>query len=107
MEVTDDRWEYKTDRDKDATVRRYKARYVGKGFSHVSGLDYTDTFALVAQVKAIRALLEVENTAGELVRLGGSYVQDGTGEYGEQHGGCWDTEGHKEGGEDRSPATGG
>ena len=36
---------------------RNKARLVAKGFSQVEGLDFSETFALVARLEAIRILL--------------------------------------------------
>ena len=42
--------------DQDIVVRN-KARLVTKGFSQVEGLDFGETFALVARLEAIRILL--------------------------------------------------
>jgi hypothetical protein len=36
---------------------RNKARLVAQGFSQVEGLDFEETFALVADLEAIRILL--------------------------------------------------
>jgi hypothetical protein len=36
---------------------RNKARLVAQGYTHVEGLDFRETFALVAHLEAIRILL--------------------------------------------------
>ena len=41
----------------DGIVERYKARLVVKGFSQTHGIDYQETFALVAKINSIRVLL--------------------------------------------------
>ena len=43
--------------DDQGVVVRNKARLVAKGFSQVEGLDFGETFALVARLEAIRILL--------------------------------------------------
>ncbi|CAL2244404.1 unnamed protein product [Prunus armeniaca] len=42
------RWIYKTKRNSDGTISRYKARLVAQGFSQEHGLDYDETFSPVA-----------------------------------------------------------
>lgn len=46
----------------DGTVVRYKARLVAKGFTQVPGVDFDDTFAPVARMTSIRALLALAHT---------------------------------------------
>ena len=36
---------------------RYKARLIAKGYTQVQGIDYEETFSLVARYKSIRYLL--------------------------------------------------
>jgi len=43
----------------DGSLDRYKARLVGKGYTQVYGVDYLDTFALVAKLNTIRVLLSL------------------------------------------------
>ena len=45
----DCRWVYILKRDTDNQPKRYHTRLVAKGFSQIHGIDYTETFALVAR----------------------------------------------------------
>jgi hypothetical protein len=51
------RWVYRCKRDDKGTVTRNKARLVVQGFLQQEGLDYTDVFAPVARIEAIRLFL--------------------------------------------------
>ena len=51
------RWIFKIKRNADGTPNRYKARLVAKGYSQIEGIDYNDTYALVARYTSIRCLL--------------------------------------------------
>ncbi|XP_020596126.1 uncharacterized protein LOC110036103 [Phalaenopsis equestris] len=53
------RWVYKIKTKSDGFVERYKARLVAKGLSQQYGLDYEETFALVAKMTNIRSLIAV------------------------------------------------
>ena len=48
---------FRNKQDDQGVVVRNKARLVVKGFSQVQGLDFGETFALVARREAIRILL--------------------------------------------------
>ena len=43
----------------DGNVHIYKARLVAKGFKQIQGVDYDETFSLVAMLKSIRILLAI------------------------------------------------
>jgi hypothetical protein len=51
------KWVFRNKQDDQGVVVRNKARLVAKGFSQVEGLDFGETFALVARLEAIRILL--------------------------------------------------
>ena len=51
------KWVFRNKQDDQGIVVRNKARLVAKGFSQVEGLDFRETFAPVARLKAIRILL--------------------------------------------------
>ena len=43
----------------DGNVRIHKARLVAKGFKQIQGVDYDETFSLVAMLKSIQILLAI------------------------------------------------
>nr|KYP57963.1 hypothetical protein KK1_004251 [Cajanus cajan] len=51
------KWVYKNKLDESRNVVRNKARLVAKGYSWQEGIDFTETFAPVARIEAIRILL--------------------------------------------------
>jgi hypothetical protein len=50
---------YKIKTRSNVTVDRYKARLVAKGFTQEYGIDYEETFALVARLSSVRTLIVV------------------------------------------------
>jgi hypothetical protein len=57
MKVLGSKWVFKVKRDQDGNIIKFKARYVVKGFMQRFGVDYTDTYANVADIDTIRLLL--------------------------------------------------
>lgn len=53
------KWVYKNKSDEKGVVTRNKARLVAQGYTQVQGVDFDDTFALVAHLESIRLLLGV------------------------------------------------
>ncbi|GKV29667.1 hypothetical protein SLEP1_g38572 [Rubroshorea leprosula] len=53
----DSKWLYKVKFKSDGTVEWYKARLVAKGFTQIEGLDFHETFAIVAKMVIVRVLL--------------------------------------------------
>ena len=47
--VVGSKWIYKVKHAVDESVEKYKARFVEKGFSQKEGIDYEETFTLVAR----------------------------------------------------------
>ncbi|GKA61804.1 zinc finger, CCHC-type containing protein [Tanacetum coccineum] len=51
------KWIFKRKMKVDGTVEKFKARLVIQGFKQKSGIDYFDTYALVARISTIRLLI--------------------------------------------------
>ncbi|WVZ80284.1 LOW QUALITY PROTEIN: hypothetical protein U9M48_027775 [Paspalum notatum var. saurae] len=51
------KWVFRNYQDDEGNIVRNKARLVAKGYSQVEGIDFGETFALVARLEAIRFLL--------------------------------------------------
>jgi hypothetical protein len=63
VNVLGTKWVFKN-KQGDGEIVRNKARLVAKGFSQVEGLDFGETFDLVACLKAIRILLAFDTSKG-------------------------------------------
>ena len=53
------KWIYKIKTCSNGSIERYKTRLIAKCFTQEYGIDYEETFAPVARISSIRALLAV------------------------------------------------
>nr|GEW29711.1 zinc finger, CCHC-type [Tanacetum cinerariifolium] len=53
------KWFFKKKIDMDGNVHIYKARFVAKGYTQTPGIDYEETFSQVADIRAIRILIDI------------------------------------------------
>jgi hypothetical protein len=58
------KWVFKNKQGEDGEIVRNNAHLVAQGFSQVEGLDFGETFALVAHLKTIRILLAFTTSKG-------------------------------------------
>lgn len=54
--IVTNKWVLKVKRRPNGAIDRYKARLVARGFSQIHGIDYTDTYAPVANMVSIRMI---------------------------------------------------
>lgn len=59
--LIDSKWVFKIKKDSDGEILKYKARLVARGFMQRKGYDYEETYAPVARLSTVRALLAVIN----------------------------------------------
>jgi len=55
------KWVYKVKHNSDGSINRYKSRLVAKGYARI---DYEETFALVAKMATVRAVIAVAAAKG-------------------------------------------
>jgi hypothetical protein len=53
------KWIYKTKHVADGSIEKYKARFVAQSFYQKEGIDYEETFSLVARYTSIRTILSL------------------------------------------------
>jgi hypothetical protein len=64
VNVIGTKWVFKNKQGEDGEVARNMARLVAQGYSQVEGLDFGETFALVAHLETIRILLAFAKSKG-------------------------------------------
>ena len=57
--VVSSKWIYKIKHAANGSIEKYKERFVARGFSHEEGIDYKETFALVARYTSIRTIMAI------------------------------------------------
>ena len=75
--VVGSKWVFRAKKDATGKIIRYKARLVAQGFSQIPGVDYFDTFAPVARLASIRAVLAFaasEDLATGQIDIKGAYL---------------------------------
>ena len=62
--VVTSKWIYKIKHAADGSIEKYKARFVACGFSQKEGINYEETFTLVARYTSIRAIMALAAKLG-------------------------------------------
>ena len=74
------KWVYKTKFSADGSPLKYKARLAAKGYSHVHGIYYNETFAPVENMDSIRLVLTIATSKKWEVHhmdVNSSFIQGG------------------------------
>jgi len=60
-------WVYKVKHNADGSMNRYKTRLVAKGYAQTYGIDYEETYNLVAKMTTVRAIIAITIAKGWLL----------------------------------------
>ncbi len=58
------KWVYKVKHNADGFVSKYKVRLVAKGYAQTYGIDYEETYSLVAKMTIVKAIIAMAATKG-------------------------------------------
>jgi hypothetical protein len=58
------KWVYKVKHNVDESMSRYKARLVAKAYAQIYGIDYEETYSLVAKMTIVRVIIAIITTKG-------------------------------------------
>jgi hypothetical protein len=58
------KWIYKIKHAVYGSVEKFKARFVARGFTEKEGIDYDETFALVASYTSIQVIIALASVLG-------------------------------------------
>jgi hypothetical protein len=58
------KWVYKVKHNVDGFVNRYKVRLVAKGYAQTYGINYEETYNLVAKMTTVRSIIAMATTKG-------------------------------------------
>jgi hypothetical protein len=62
--VVTSKWLYKTKYVADGSIEKHKACFVARGFSQIEGVNYDETFSLVARCTSIRSIISIAAEMG-------------------------------------------
>jgi hypothetical protein len=58
------KWVYKVKHNLDGSISKYKARLVAKGYAQTHGIKYEETFAFIAKMATMRAMIAMAASKG-------------------------------------------
>jgi len=58
------KWMYKVKHNANGSMSRYKVRLVAKGYAQTYGIDYEETYSLIAKMTTVRAIIVMATTKG-------------------------------------------